>query len=790
MTAYNHEKYVDEAISSILAQTYENFELIIVDDGSSDRTLDIVNSFSDSRIKVIAQERQGPSEAFNTGIKNSTGEYVAFMSGDDVSIKDRLAIQGSQINLHKADIIFSLPRIIGPRSEALSADLCPWFFDKEVDNTAQIYRELFYSGNFFCAPSAFVRKKVIDEIGFFSPGLIQLQDFDYWVRAIKKRKTIKLFTDPVIKYRFLFGENLSAESNVNRLRVETLWVYGEFFNQIPADIFKAAFSQEVTTEFSDNEIDRQICQSLLLFNHPDVIVKFVGAKRIIEQLSNRAFFERYSEISNFSLIDFFNVENLISLDSLYPIEKFSDIKRVLKKLAEQRIVVSLSETKAKKAIQENLENGNNEKAVALVKGLGVLYPRRTILQTFSKIGLQIWRMLKKISSKIIKFVNKKVKKIKRLEVYSIASLYDYSKKYSLFLFEDIPEQVYLGRPEIIGESKLKLSEGKAICPKPYISRLSDVIITGGSDYVITKEQLVLNDELADYPGEEFGIKPPFVKFRHNDKLILGYSGVAPQKIKQGILISSGHDSNYFHWMLESLPKFQFVDTISSLKDIPLLIPNQLHKNLEAALKKCNLHNHEIIRLNIGDPYHVDELIFPSALSRILDRYKGEVAFDSDIVLSKHWIKKVSDRLKESSELSAKKPWRRLFLTRRKGARSVENIEEIEQFLLKYDFEVIELDNVSLDFQIELFSQALIIVSPTGAALTNLMFCAPNTKVLVFMSNHETSNYYLWTQLGDIMGLDVKILTGKRLYNLTSYFSVHDDYRINIQEFENYVSKNL
>jgi capsular polysaccharide biosynthesis protein len=155
---------------------------------------------------------------------------------------------------------------------------------------------------------------------------------------------------------------------------------------------------------------------------------------------------------------------------------------------------------------------------------------------------------------------------------------------------------------------------------------------------------------------------------------------------------------------------------------------------------------------------------------------GEVVFNADIVLSHKWISKVGDQLKAGTQ-NKKKTWRKLFLTRRKGLRSLGNTEELEHMFLEYEFEILALDDVSLEFQIELFSQAAIVVAPTGAALTNMLLCQPGTKVLIFMSNHEISNYYFWSQLGDIAGLDVKIIAGERLHNLTNYYSVHDDFTI-------------
>ena len=68
-----------------------------------------------------------------------------------------------------------------------------------------------------------------------------------------------------------------------------------------------------------------------------------------------------------------------------------------------------------------------------------------------------------------------------------------------------------------------------------------------------------------------------------------------------------------------------------------------------------------------------------------------------------------------------------------------------------------------------------VVAPTGAALTNMLFCRPGTKVIIFMSNHETTNFYFWSNLGAINNLDITTIAGERLFKLTDYWSVHDDY---------------
>ena len=94
MAAYNSEQYISDAIQSVLDQTYENFELIIVNDGSQDNTSAIINSYSDSRIKILEfKENQGQSRARIYGISNAKGKFIAIFDSDDICFPDRFRLQ-------------------------------------------------------------------------------------------------------------------------------------------------------------------------------------------------------------------------------------------------------------------------------------------------------------------------------------------------------------------------------------------------------------------------------------------------------------------------------------------------------------------------------------------------------------------------------------------------------------------------------------------------------------------------------------------------------------------------
>jgi glycosyl transferase family 61 len=371
-------------------------------------------------------------------------------------------------------------------------------------------------------------------------------------------------------------------------------------------------------------------------------------------------------------------------------------------------------------------------------------------------------------------------------VFKLTSVYDYSKGENCIVFEDSPEQVYMHRPKVEGPFLGTLNEGEAFCPRPYVSLIKDAIIFGGESLVVLDNRLVLDDELVDFNSREYGKKSTHIQPYEDGLLVTGYKEPSLQ-VEEGVLLSCGHDVNYFHWLVECLPKLLLVDSLEEFKNVPLLIQAGLHTNLMVALERLNINNRKIIFVEPGSACRVDRLIFPSALSRIVDRYESTPVFNVDIVLSYKWLNKVSEILRSNTDHS-KKTWRKIFLTRRKGLRAIRNRDEVELRLLEEGFEIVELEGASLDFQIELFSQASVVVAPTGAALTNMLFCRPGTRVIIFMSNHEVTNYYFWSSLGKITDLDVVIIASERLFNLTDYYSVHDDYIVDIQTVLNEIKK--
>src|SRR5947209_5769390 len=119
---YNHEKYVAEALASVLAQTVQDFEVVVIDDGSTDRTGEIVRSFSDPRVRYLWQPNQGPAQAANTGVAACRGKYYAILSGDDLMPPDRLRIQLDAYRKGTTRLLFSDVEFVDDDGRSIEGD--------------------------------------------------------------------------------------------------------------------------------------------------------------------------------------------------------------------------------------------------------------------------------------------------------------------------------------------------------------------------------------------------------------------------------------------------------------------------------------------------------------------------------------------------------------------------------------------------------------------------------------------------------------------------------------------
>jgi glycosyltransferase involved in cell wall biosynthesis len=192
LPVYNAEKYLYKSISSILNQTVKNFQLIIINDGSTDSSEKILVDFAkkDHRIKLISRENRGIVQTLNEGIKLAEGQWIARMDADDIACKNRFEIQLRQLSCMNAEVCGGAIRIIGatiPRSRK--------FYE---DNSLIKTQTLFSSP--LAHPTLMIRAEILKN-HLYEESALHVEDYDLWVRLIKAGVKFTNTSKIVLNYR-------------------------------------------------------------------------------------------------------------------------------------------------------------------------------------------------------------------------------------------------------------------------------------------------------------------------------------------------------------------------------------------------------------------------------------------------------------------------------------------------------------------------------------------------------------------------------------------------------------
>lgn len=210
---YNRAQLIGETIGSILAQQYDNLELIVVCDGCTDGTEAVVNSFGDARLKMLTQENSGgPACPRNAGVARARGEYVAFCDDDDLWMPQKLRTQVALMERDPgAGLCFA-----GGITFADGAGSLPGYRLKRGPRRNH-FRALLYS-NFILNSSVLVRRSVLADVGPFNVDtrLHGTEDYEMWLRIAHRYKLIGL-EEPLVRYRVHRG-NLAGNRATATLR--------------------------------------------------------------------------------------------------------------------------------------------------------------------------------------------------------------------------------------------------------------------------------------------------------------------------------------------------------------------------------------------------------------------------------------------------------------------------------------------------------------------------------------------------------------------------------------------
>lgn len=201
---FNRGKLIANSIKSALNQTIKNLEIIIVDDGSTDNTKEVIDKFQDRRIKYIKLDKnQGASNARNIGIKAAKGKYISFQDSDDIFYPNKLEIQLNNIINKKSDLDFCKINLL---YNSTYNYLVPSTIREKRFESGDFFTELISNGNFISTQSILVKKSFMKEF-LFDPNMPRLQDYDVILRMIPKVKIS--YTKEVLVDLHIQNDNLT-----------------------------------------------------------------------------------------------------------------------------------------------------------------------------------------------------------------------------------------------------------------------------------------------------------------------------------------------------------------------------------------------------------------------------------------------------------------------------------------------------------------------------------------------------------------------------------------------------
>jgi glycosyltransferase involved in cell wall biosynthesis len=223
---YNGENTILETIKSVQKQTFSDFELIFINDGSTDRSLELVQSVEDERLKIFSYENGGLPVARNRGISHATGEFIAFLDADDLWTPDKLELQLTALKQHPdAGVAYSWTYFKGEENEYSYVDKSSFF-------EGNVYADLLVKNFLHNGSNPLISKQAIESVGFFDPALKSCEDWDFYLRLASKWNFV-LVPKPQIIYR---QSSSSMTSKIEIMEKYLLIVIERSFQVAPSEL--------------------------------------------------------------------------------------------------------------------------------------------------------------------------------------------------------------------------------------------------------------------------------------------------------------------------------------------------------------------------------------------------------------------------------------------------------------------------------------------------------------------------------------------------------------------------
>lgn len=223
---YNGEKTIRETIFSVLNQTYKNIELIVINDGSLDLTLNVIYTIKDSRLKVFSYEKSGVSTSRNRGIERASGQFISFLDADDIWTPEKVEKQLKALQANpQASVAYSWVDYIDENGD---------FFrhGNHITMNGNAYKKMLIQNILENGSNPLIRRQALINVGNFDPSLKFAEDWDMWLRLASRYDFVTV-PDADVLYRMSFS---SVSTNVLEMEKACLKFIEKSFNSAPTSL--------------------------------------------------------------------------------------------------------------------------------------------------------------------------------------------------------------------------------------------------------------------------------------------------------------------------------------------------------------------------------------------------------------------------------------------------------------------------------------------------------------------------------------------------------------------------
>lgn len=260
--SFNYGHYIGDTLRSVIAQTYPRWECVVVDDGSTDQTKDIVSAFSnlDPRVRYIRTDNRGPAAARNSGVRNTIGAYVHFLDADDLIDREKLARQIEFLEVRpEVDIVYGDVRFFGA-VESHGPILIEGLVGVQsgrISGQGTAFLLALVQTNVFVCNAALVRRTVFDAVREFDETLTAMEDFDFWIRCAANGREFQ-FADITGTVAYVRLHASSSTRNFERMIVAAREMEKRVGNLLPKGVKYHNFFREELWRYEGSQAVKDI----------------------------------------------------------------------------------------------------------------------------------------------------------------------------------------------------------------------------------------------------------------------------------------------------------------------------------------------------------------------------------------------------------------------------------------------------------------------------------------------------------------------------------------------------